>query len=125
MKSHPKEEVQALRNGAKAALRICWPRREVDPPFYSGVELPSKFSSFIKPVQRLLSPFVGSVMEISGIYRPSNLLYTQEKITGYQPGGYHPVNLGDTFKHGRYKICHKLGWGGYSTVWLANDAVYV
>ncbi|PLB51473.1 kinase-like protein [Aspergillus steynii IBT 23096] len=34
---------------------------------------------------------------------------------------YHPLNLGDTFENGRYKIYHKLGWGGFSTVWLAKD----
>jgi serine/threonine protein kinase len=40
-------------------------------------------------------------------------------------GGYHPVCLGDTFKNGRYKIHHKLGFGGFSTVWLAEDNKYV
>lgn len=25
----------------------------------------------------------------------------------------------------RYKVVHKLGWGGYSTVWLARDLKYV
>ncbi|KAK2738266.1 hypothetical protein FQN57_007129 [Myotisia sp. PD_48] len=39
----------------------------------------------------------------------------------YEQGGYHPVALGDVFKNGRYKIYHKLGYGGYSTVWLAKD----
>ncbi|KAH6846962.1 kinase-like domain-containing protein [Chaetomium sp. MPI-CAGE-AT-0009] len=39
----------------------------------------------------------------------------------YRPGGFHPVCLGDTFKDGRYKVYHKLGWGGFSTVWLARD----
>lgn len=51
----------------------------------------------------------------------SNLLYTQESIPKYRPGGYHPVTLGDTFKNERYKVYHKLGWGGYSTVWLVKD----
>jgi hypothetical protein len=52
----------------------------------------------------------------------SNLLYTQETLRYiYRPGGYHPVCLGDTFKKGRYKIYHKLGCGGFSTVWLAKD----
>ncbi|KAJ5684510.1 uncharacterized protein N7477_000855, partial [Penicillium maclennaniae] len=50
-----------------------------------------------------------------------NLLYTQESLSRYQSGGYHPVNLGDTFEDDRYKIHHKLGWGGFSTVWLAKD----
>jgi serine/threonine-protein kinase SRPK3 len=46
-------------------------------------------------------------------------------MLGYRPGGYHPVCLGDTFKGGRYKVHHKLGWGGFSTVWLAKDKEYV
>jgi hypothetical protein len=59
-------------------------------------------------------------MDLS-VYRPSNLLYTQESLSMYRPGGLHPVHLGDTFKNGRYKIVHKLGWGSFSTVWLAKD----
>ncbi|RMZ71439.1 CMGC SRPK kinase [Pyrenophora seminiperda CCB06] len=39
----------------------------------------------------------------------------------YEVGGYHPIALGDVFKDGRYKVLHKLGWGGYSTVWAAKD----
>ncbi|KAF4456878.1 hypothetical protein F53441_1089 [Fusarium austroafricanum] len=38
----------------------------------------------------------------------------------YQPGGYHPVQIGDCF-HKRYRIVHKLGHGTFSTVWLASD----
>ncbi|OJJ30824.1 hypothetical protein ASPWEDRAFT_54195 [Aspergillus wentii DTO 134E9] len=59
-------------------------------------------------------------MDLS-IYCQNNLLYTQEKLIRYKPGGYHPVTLGDTFKDGRYKVHHKLGWGGFSTVWLVYD----
>ena len=32
-----------------------------------------------------------------------------------------PTGRGDLLKDGRYKILHKLGWGGYSTVWAARD----
>ncbi|EKG15550.1 hypothetical protein MPH_07216, partial [Macrophomina phaseolina MS6] len=39
----------------------------------------------------------------------------------YRPGGFHPVNLGDVFHDGRYKVIRKLGDGSYSTVWLAAD----
>ena len=65
------------------------------------------------------------VMDASFIYEPSNLFFTQESVLRYRPGGYHPVCLGDTFKGGRYTIHHKLGWGGFSTVWLAKDKEYV
>ena len=44
-----------------------------------------------------------------------------EPLHRYKKGGYHPVALGDTLKDGRYKVLHKLGWGGYSTVWAARD----
>jgi len=40
----------------------------------------------------------------------------------YEPGGYHPVSIGDTFQD-RYRIVNKLGHGGYSTVWLARDII--
>jgi len=44
-----------------------------------------------------------------------------ESFKGYVPGGYHPVHLGDELANGRYRIVHKLGYGAYSTVWLARD----
>ncbi|KAJ6070587.1 hypothetical protein N7467_011906 [Penicillium canescens] len=44
-----------------------------------------------------------------------------EPLHRYQKGGYHPVALGEFLKSGRYKVLHKLGWGGYSTVWAARD----
>ncbi|KAJ8754083.1 hypothetical protein K2173_001981 [Erythroxylum novogranatense] len=39
----------------------------------------------------------------------------------YRRGGYHAVRIGDTFKNGRYVVQSKLGWGHFSTVWLAWD----
>ncbi|KAJ5168516.1 protein kinase [Penicillium canariense] len=44
-----------------------------------------------------------------------------EPLHRYRQGGYHPVTLGESLKAGRYKVLHKLGWGGYSTVWGARD----
>ncbi|EJD35243.1 kinase-like protein [Auricularia subglabra TFB-10046 SS5] len=45
----------------------------------------------------------------------------EEDFEDYVKGGYHPVNIGDKFADGRYVIVRKLGWGHFSTVWLAND----
>ncbi|KAJ6184731.1 kinase domain-containing protein [Penicillium mononematosum] len=44
-----------------------------------------------------------------------------EYLEDYVPGGYHPTLIGDTFCSGRYTVVHKLGFGGYSTIWLARD----
>ncbi|XP_076960863.1 uncharacterized protein LOC143637329 isoform X2 [Bidens hawaiensis] len=44
-----------------------------------------------------------------------------EGTEDYRPGGYHAVRIGDTFKHARYVVQRKLGWGHFSTVWLAWD----
>ncbi|KZV75816.1 kinase-like protein [Peniophora sp. CONT] len=44
-----------------------------------------------------------------------------EDAEHYQLGGLHPIAIGDCFSQGRYKILHKLGHGGSSTVWLARD----
>ncbi|KAK3307649.1 kinase domain-containing protein [Chaetomium strumarium] len=44
-----------------------------------------------------------------------------EDFEEYSSGGYHPTVIGDTFCDGRYELVHKLGFGGYSTIWLAKD----
>ena len=38
----------------------------------------------------------------------------------YKPGGYHPAYCGETFQE-RYIAIKKIGWGEFSTVWLASD----
>ncbi|KAG8811836.1 serine/threonine protein kinase, CMGC group [Serendipita sp. 400] len=45
----------------------------------------------------------------------------EEDWEDYVPGGYHPVHIGDEFSDGRYVVVRKLGWGHFSTVWLARD----
>ncbi|KAK4108974.1 kinase-like protein, partial [Canariomyces notabilis] len=45
-----------------------------------------------------------------------------EKLERYKPGGYHPVAIGDLLgESDRYRVVHKLGHGGYATVWLCHD----
>ncbi|MCJ1400004.1 hypothetical protein MMC11_003207 [Xylographa trunciseda] len=52
------------------------------------------------------------------MYKP--VMSSAEYVENYKPGGLHPVHLGDTFNH-RYRVCRKLGFGSWSTVWLARD----
>ena len=60
-------------------------------------------------------------------YAPSGLDHVEDPEK-YWRGGFHPVHLGDkldevdsgTF---RYEVMHKLGSGGFSTVWLAHDLI--
>ncbi|KAK6936140.1 Protein kinase domain [Dillenia turbinata] len=55
--------------------------------------------------------------------RESGSEYTSEDegTEDYRRGGYHFVQVGDSFKNGRYVVQSKLGWGHFSTVWLAWD----
>ncbi|XP_053536299.1 SRSF protein kinase 1a isoform X2 [Ictalurus punctatus] len=44
----------------------------------------------------------------------------QEDPNDYCKGGYHHVKIGDLY-NGKYHVIRKLGWGHFSTVWLAWD----
>eukprot|EP00164_Ancoracysta_twista_P005153 GFYU01007028.1.p1 GENE.GFYU01007028.1~~GFYU01007028.1.p1 ORF type:complete len:510 (+),score=123.09 GFYU01007028.1:21-1550(+) len=48
--------------------------------------------------------------------------HDSEDQESYKKGGYHPVQIGNKFKN-RYTVLRKLGWGHFSTVWLAHDYV--
>ncbi|VTZ67146.1 serine/threonine protein kinase, putative [Plasmodium chabaudi chabaudi] len=51
------------------------------------------------------------------------LQYTESDDEGsdeYCPGGYHPVEINEIYND-RYRIEGKLGWGHFSTVWIATD----
>lgn len=47
---------------------------------------------------------------------------TLEDFHCYSVGGFHPVQLGDIFESdiAQYRVLHKLGYGKYATVWLAE-----
>ncbi|KAG8733383.1 serine/threonine protein kinase, CMGC group [Ceratobasidium sp. 423] len=51
---------------------------------------------------------------------PIDIVEREEAVGDYLPGGYLRVRIGDRFAH-RYRIVRKLGWGHFSTVWLAHD----
>ncbi|KAG6489675.1 serine/threonine-protein kinase SRPK-like [Zingiber officinale] len=62
--------------------------------------------------------------EKDGRSESSNYTSEDEGTEDYRRGGYHAVRIGDYFKQGSYVIQAKLGWGHFSTVWLAWDTVH-
>ena len=46
-----------------------------------------------------------------------------EGLSDYKISGYHPVHIGEILLN-RYIIIQKLGWGNYSTTWMAIDTKY-
>lgn len=74
----------------------------------------------------LSTPASGSGDQTGTSFEPSSandsvMTEDEEDCEDYVKGGYHPVHVGDTFSDGRYLIVRKLGWGHFSTVWLARD----
>ncbi|THH26341.1 hypothetical protein EUX98_g7846 [Antrodiella citrinella] len=67
----------------------------------------------------------GSKMSRAGSYDSSHshsvMTEDEEDWEDYVKGGYHPVHIGDLFSDARYHVVRKLGWGHFSTVWLAKD----
>ena len=76
-------------------------------------------ASLIKSRSRL-SKIFGLSSQLISLNRPNSYPATEEPDL-YKTGGFHPVSLGDTFDSGQYTIKRKLGYGQYSTVWLAED----
>lgn len=60
-----------------------------------------------------------------GLNAETDLQWTQESLSRYQLGGYHPVTLGDEFKDRRYTVHHKLAFSTSFTEWLARDELSV
>ncbi|KAJ3065693.1 serine/threonine protein kinase, CMGC group [Quaeritorhiza haematococci] len=60
----------------------------------------------------------------SSVSSVSDFSEEEEDAEDYCKGGYHPVQIGDTFNEGRYTVLRKLGWGHFSTVWLAQDHTF-
>jgi serine/threonine-protein kinase SRPK3 len=74
-----------------------------------------------------VSPENESDGEYSQSIKPSrhermyNIMEDIENIENYKAGGFYPLHIGDELDGGRFTIVHKLGFGGFSTVWLSRD----
>ncbi|EPE04056.1 serine protein kinase sky1 [Ophiostoma piceae UAMH 11346] len=78
---------------------------------------PRRFAASLRRGQALLST---SSKDKTNSARPSPRA-TKENRSRYVPGAYHPLRIGDIFGNGPYRVLRKLGYGVYSTVWLAHD----
>ena len=81
--------------------------------FYSNYPILSNSLSFSK--QRF-------TLKMTDQYQP--IYEVTEWVEDYKNGGLHPIHIGDYLSKGRYKIIRKLGYGAFSTVWLAKDYRY-
>lgn len=77
----------------------------------------------LRPVNRpIIRPFsTSSANSVFSTRFPPSRLDNVERLEDYKPTGFHPVVIGDTLAQGRYRIIHKLGFGGSSTIWLARN----
>jgi len=82
-------------------------------PKRSEEDLVSKTSTLASSPDQVSSP-------------PYRHVWPEENFTSTadEAGGFYPVRLGETFEDGRFVITRKLGWGGFSSVWLARDRKY-
>ena len=90
----------------------------LNPPTYYLIWL--HISALSVPARFLKQMLRRACTIVAPRFIPSRLCNIED-IEDYQPGRYHPISIGDTFDQGRYRILHKLGFGGSSTVWLVRD----
>lgn len=96
------------------------------PAFFSPCQPPFLVTHALKfplyrPFSRRPIQFISTMLPSRTVRGPQyQWIEGVEKLEKYEPGGYHPVHIGDVLAS-RYRIVHKLGYGGYSTTWLARD----
>jgi len=82
-----------------------------------------RYPKAVVPTTRRLHS--GNLLMSSGSSAKRHLVYRWqddvENLEAYRSGGYHPIQLGDELSNERYHVIHKLGYGTFSTVWLARD----
>lgn len=53
-------------------------------------------------------------------YTMTSDLYEEQRLPRYKKRQYYPLHIGQRLAD-RYRVITKLGFGAYSTVWLAKD----
>ncbi|CAI2187707.1 7790_t:CDS:2, partial [Funneliformis geosporum] len=92
-------------------------------PIRPGITSPIYPQSFASQQRQTINEDYSTSSSSSAGEEESEKITTEdeEDFEDYCKGGYHPVKVGDIFNDGRYTVARKLGWGHFSTVWLAKD----
>lgn len=114
----PKASGRYHRNFTKHPLHLSTMGHQNARSFVSPWKSSFSFSSFKRKSSSRAAQAFRSSEDLKQIY---NWHQNLEDLDQYEPGGLHPAQLGDRISQDRYEIIHKLGYGSYSTVWLAKD----
>ncbi|KAI9357988.1 kinase-like domain-containing protein [Zopfochytrium polystomum] len=125
----PAQSAQRKKNSVSSASTLYSPSaypsssnatvKSTPPPAAAPVDTPQQSAPPVPTPQRI-EPGPGS--DASSLSDEESAYSEEEEdIEDYVKGGYHPVSIGDRYNDNRYTILRKLGWGHFSTVWLAMD----
>lgn len=78
-------------------------------------------TSLLRWIRRLAPPAPPRVFANTNFQRLGpDVRVEEETLPDYLAARYYPVHIGQVFAS-RYQVVGKLGYGAYSTVWLARD----
>lgn len=86
--------------------------------------LEDTLNCILKWAIRALGGSQARLVRASSATLPQDRLVDEERVPSYASTRFYPVTLGDIYKK-RYEVLAKLGFGISSTVWLAQDLLYV
>eukprot|EP01063_Lacrimia_lanifica_P010537 TRINITY_DN17277_c0_g1_i1.p1 TRINITY_DN17277_c0_g1~~TRINITY_DN17277_c0_g1_i1.p1 ORF type:complete len:1165 (+),score=235.74 TRINITY_DN17277_c0_g1_i1:170-3664(+) len=122
---HPQHASENISPKPPAITEVRSPSPPQRTPEMGSMPAPSQPTSPVNPLDYVhadttadTSAFVEQAPEDAMCWNAN----AEEDERDYCPGGYHRVTLGDVYD-GRYEVLTKLGWGQFSTVWLAHDRV--
>ena len=107
----------------------CYGTRRLFNTLYWQTVSPRYVKSSLRPfsngVPLRMSPVSAPMYQASEDLK--KLVWPEENLTStkIEGGGFYPARLGEAFDNARFTITRKLGYGRFSTVWLARDRKFV
>lgn len=106
--------------GTPRVRLACFARALLIGPCYTVGYREPRLPGLLTPLNLPYLKYTSRSLTTTAGVRPAMVQNSEEDLKRYRVGGYHPVHLGDVFND-RYVVVRKLGYGQYSTVWLARD----